>query len=512
MNTAIMRGESMIVTDLKGELHRDYAKLLRANGYAVYLINTSDLSRSDTWNPFAGCRYEEDKVMAITSAIVGIARRGQEGDHFVQGAEVVLNSIALYVCLSREFSDEQVTLMKMLEILTTESFDSFDKKISALSSGHPARISWSALKWGSEASRGNLFQEISLMLNPLINPGVRRFLAGRENPLVIEDIGKKKTALFITFSGSNKSMQFINTLFFSTVISRLQATADATAALRLPIPVNMILDEVCNLGQIGADDHQFAEAVSTDRSRCINYYLTVQTLPKFFDRFGDKIGRDIMSNCLTHFLLGVNDDVTAKYYATKTGTTTTMVESTRVDSYGQISVSTGKGKKDIQSVTELAKTLNKYMIVYVASYDPIRVKPIDYEEFSCYNYIKTHQYPISEIPPADLSRYTTYTRSKDEIHFEDENADARRADDMGGTTADNDWTGSRTPSLPFSEKRKTKAATQELKAASANQEKGEDEDTEGSVTETSQESDYQYSDIEKKLFERAKKTGADQFR
>lgn len=47
-----MAGESMIINDLKGELHRIHRKKLIESGYKIVSINFIDPERGDSWNPF----------------------------------------------------------------------------------------------------------------------------------------------------------------------------------------------------------------------------------------------------------------------------------------------------------------------------------------------------------------------------------------------------------------------------------------------------------------------------
>ncbi|NHM29003.1 type IV secretory system conjugative DNA transfer family protein [Desulfofundulus sp. TPOSR] len=51
---AVRAGESVIVTDPKGELYRDMAAWLRTKGYAVRVLNLVRMEESDRWNPLTG--------------------------------------------------------------------------------------------------------------------------------------------------------------------------------------------------------------------------------------------------------------------------------------------------------------------------------------------------------------------------------------------------------------------------------------------------------------------------
>ena len=47
------KGESMIITDPKGELYRDHANFLRSKGYNIIILNFRDPQMGNAWNPLA---------------------------------------------------------------------------------------------------------------------------------------------------------------------------------------------------------------------------------------------------------------------------------------------------------------------------------------------------------------------------------------------------------------------------------------------------------------------------
>ena len=45
------KGESMIITDPKGEIYRANAGLLKQKGYQILVLNFRDPQQGNTWNP-----------------------------------------------------------------------------------------------------------------------------------------------------------------------------------------------------------------------------------------------------------------------------------------------------------------------------------------------------------------------------------------------------------------------------------------------------------------------------
>ena len=49
----IKKGESMIITDPKGEIYKESAGLLKERGYKIVVLNFREPQRGNSWNPLA---------------------------------------------------------------------------------------------------------------------------------------------------------------------------------------------------------------------------------------------------------------------------------------------------------------------------------------------------------------------------------------------------------------------------------------------------------------------------
>ena len=72
---------------------------------------------------------------------------------------------------------------------------------------------------------------------------------------------------------------------------------------RLPIPVNFVLDEFCNVGYLG----DFKKTISVCRSFNLNCQLATQGIAQLSDRYPNKEWEEIIGNCDTQLFLGCND-------------------------------------------------------------------------------------------------------------------------------------------------------------------------------------------------------------
>ena len=82
-----MRGESVVVTDPKGEIHNDMRKLLESRGYKVKVFNLINLDLSNAWDcvqeiydPITG-NIDDQRVITLlrTPAAAQTARATRSG-------------------------------------------------------------------------------------------------------------------------------------------------------------------------------------------------------------------------------------------------------------------------------------------------------------------------------------------------------------------------------------------------------------------------------------------------
>ena len=119
---SIVRGESVVVTDPKGEIHNDMRKLLEANGYKVKVFNLINLDLSNAWDcvqeiydPITG-NIDDQRVITFCKTVITNTGGGAGGDPFWESSEENLFRVAVSYC---DFMRE-TTLIKIYERRTKE--------------------------------------------------------------------------------------------------------------------------------------------------------------------------------------------------------------------------------------------------------------------------------------------------------------------------------------------------------------------------------------------------------
>ena len=84
--------------------------------------------------------------------------------------------------------------------------------------------------------------------------------------LELEQIGDRKTALFVIISDTDDTFNFIVAMMYTQLFNLLCDKADDVYGGRLPVHVRFLLDEMANIGQIP----KFEKLIATIRSREIS--------------------------------------------------------------------------------------------------------------------------------------------------------------------------------------------------------------------------------------------------
>lgn len=119
---SIVRGESVVVTDPKGEIHNDMRELLEANGYKVKVFNLINLDLSNAWDcvqeiydPITG-NIDDQRVITFCKTVITNTGGGAGGDPFWESSEENLFRVAVSYCAFMR----ETTLIKIYERRTKE--------------------------------------------------------------------------------------------------------------------------------------------------------------------------------------------------------------------------------------------------------------------------------------------------------------------------------------------------------------------------------------------------------
>lgn len=393
---ALRRGESVVVTDPKGELYADTAELYRQNGYEVKIFNLVEPQHSDSWNCMADLGGDTLMAQVLTNVIIGNTSSGK-GDHFWDNGEGnLLKALVLYVDRDKTRDAKTKHLPTVYRMLTQNSEAQITAIFEKLPLDHPARAPYNLFAQASDTVRSGIILGLGTRLQVMQNKAVQAITGRSDIDLSLP--GKRKCAYFIVLSDQDTTMAFLSSLFFSFLFIKLTRYADSRPERRCDVPVNLILDEFNNVGRIGGaeDGSDFARSLSVCRSREIRVMLAVQSLGQLQNRYPNNLWAEIIGNCDVQLMLGCADDVTAEYFSGRSGDMSIEVNSTMTvrktlavaQIIPQYRHTEGQGRRRLLTPDEVLRLPNDEMLCVIRGSNILKLKKFDYSQHPFYAQIR----------------------------------------------------------------------------------------------------------------------------
>lgn len=318
------RGESVFVTDPKGELFEMLAPYFREKGHYVKVVNFLDMDHSDGWNCLAGLESAPDLVTTVANTIIQNTSGPKEADDFWSRAELnLLMALIHYVCNLKDAKGrllpvEQRSLGDVYKILAYKSTSEINRILSELPPEHPAKGPHGLFLKARENLWGNIIIGLGNRLAIYQNPLVDKITRNHDVDLLLP--GEKPCAYFIIISAHDSAYRFLSSLFFSLAFPRLSDFARHHGG-RLPVLTNFCMDEFCNIGYM----ENISGVFNSARGFNISCQIVVQSLSQWKEQYPVIDWENQLNDFNTTLYMGCNDLTSAKYIAEKCGKVTITV-------------------------------------------------------------------------------------------------------------------------------------------------------------------------------------------
>lgn len=327
--SAVKRGESLLLVDTKAEFYELFSKTLEEKEhYFVQAYNLLDLLASDGWNFMTDSSKNTNLVQNVAEVIIRNTSSDSEKNDFWATAEKnLLMALILYVqSLTYPGSDtllpiEERSLGTIYKILSTTNVNELDAKFRALPPEHPALPPYGIFRQAPHNIWGNIFIGLGSRLNIFQNKLVDSITKHSEIDLTRP--GREKCAYFCIISDQDSTLQFLSSMFFSLLFVELFDFARQQPNRRLPVCVNFVLDEYCNIDLLDSK-----KIWSVARSRNINIQAATQGIAQLSNRYPHNEWQEIVGDADYQVFLGCNDVMTAEYISKLCGDTTVRVSNT----------------------------------------------------------------------------------------------------------------------------------------------------------------------------------------
>ena len=320
------RGESVFVTDPKGELFEKLSPYFREKGHYVKAVNFLDMAHSDGWN----CLYSLDKethlVQTVANTIIKNTSGPREADDFWSRAELnLLMALLHYVCNLKDANGnllpiERRGLGDVYQLMANKSIQEINRILAELPPEHPAKGHHGLFLKARENLWGNIAIGLGNRLAIFQNKLVDAITRNHDVDLLLP--GKQPCAYFVIISAQDSAYRFLSSLFFSLAFPRLSDYARLHGENgRLPVLVNFCLDEYCNIGYMEG----IADSLNSIRGFNMSCQIVVQSLSQWQEKYPGKEWENQLATFDQTLYMGCNDLTSAKYISEKCGKVTISV-------------------------------------------------------------------------------------------------------------------------------------------------------------------------------------------
>ena len=369
---------SYVFTDPKGELYDRTAGYLKAHGYDIKVLNLVRPQYSDGYNPLMNISSELDVDVIANTIVKGQqAEGGKQDPYWDDMAEMLLKALIYYLIAVRP--PEEQNLASCAELVRAANNNGgsnlLTELISQLPYDHPARMYYKSIEIAPEKTYSSILSSLQSKLGKFDSKEIAELTS--TNTIDFEQIGNRKTAVYVISSDTHTAYDFLLTIFFSQMIQHLYDYADKNGG-GLKEQTFFILDEFANIGKIP----DFDKKISTSRSRKISFSVILQNIDQL-EAVYEKSYETIMGNCDTHVFLGSNSYKTVEYFSKALGEKTIERDSVSINRDRQ-NWKTGKSVSDqvmaraLMTPDELRRMDNDLCIIYEKGIKPVKAKKFYY--------------------------------------------------------------------------------------------------------------------------------------
>ena len=420
---------SYVFTDPKGELYDKTAGYLKEKGYEIKIFNLVNPKNSDGYNPLMHIQSEIDVDIIANTIVKGQARESTTADPYWDDMAEMLLKALIYFLLATRPPEEQ-NLASCAELVRAANNNGGGNLLTELMNqlpyDHPARMYYKSIEIAPEKTYSSILSSLQSKLGKFDSKDIADLTS--TNTINFEDIGKKKTALFVISSDTHTAYDFLLTIFFAQMIQHLYDFADLNGGA-LSIPTYFILDEFANIGKIP----DFDKKISTSRSRKISFSVILQNLDQL-EAVYEKSHETIIGNCDTCIFLGSNSQKTVEYFSKELGEKTISRETISMNADKHM-WRQGYNKSDqvmaraLMTPDELRRLDNDKCIILEKGIKPIKADKYYYFKYNTNNLVQKFAVSHNDIAKIDrgiwrkYNPYNPYVEDKQEEETKIESLD-----------------------------------------------------------------------------------------
>ncbi len=398
LNIFTKAGESFVVTDPKGELYAKTSGLAKAMGYNIVVLNLREIGKGDSWNPLAlpyylyhngqrelGVSMLVDFVGALTAAM-----RGGDLDPFwieMASSMALANLLLLMEC----GTEKQANVGNLAALCSSGQTEPLIELSNRMTEDNIGGLNFRNVYNSPEKTLRSICVELYSSLR-VFNTQQNLVNMLSSNTIDLRRVGREKTAVYMIIPDEKTTLHFLATTFIKQAYESLISEAQKESNFQLPIRVNFVLDEFCNMPTI----KDMPAMISAARSRNMRFYLVAQSMHQLRGKYKEDADT-IKGNCDNWVFL------TSKELA--------LLTEIR-DLCGNIKISDGRERAliSISELQRLNKERGEALILHCRQY-PFISELADISQYKCFEGFEP--VPMKTVPPSGSELFTAQALLKE---------------------------------------------------------------------------------------------------
>lgn len=296
-------GESMVITDPKGEIYKRHANRLKDKGYKLVVINFRDPREGNAWNPLTipyrmykqGKTDKAKELLEDISQNILIDPKNTNDPFWERSASDYFSGLAL--ALFEDAKENEVNITSISNMASSgeekNGINTFAKDYFTLKGETSAPYEYA--KATITAPNDTKSSILSVFQSKIRTFSTREELSEMlsYSDFNMEDIGRERTAVFLIVHDEKTTYHSLATIFIKQLYEVLIDVAHKNEGGALKYRTNFILDEFANMPQL----RDVTSMVTAARSRRIRFTFIIQNFAQLDEVYGDKNAETIRSNC-----------------------------------------------------------------------------------------------------------------------------------------------------------------------------------------------------------------------
>ena len=303
VNLLSKKGESMVITDPKGEIYQYCGEYLKKQGYNIVILNFRDPEKGNSWNPLAlpYMYYKQGNQDKATELLEDVSlnilydkSEGGDSAFWQKSAADYFSGLTMGLFMDAKEKEVNLNSINFMSTVGEERRGTktyIQEYFNLKGEASPAYIFASNTINAPNDTKGGILSTFRQKI---------RLFSTKENlsemlsysDFDMRDIGNKKTAVFMIIHDEKKSYHGLMTIFIKQCYETLIDCAQANGG-KLTYRTNFILDEFANMPPLKDVDSM----VTAARSRAIRFSFIIQNFAQLNDVYGEEVAQVIKGNC-----------------------------------------------------------------------------------------------------------------------------------------------------------------------------------------------------------------------